>query len=242
MDMQPPRAKTNTMAFKIRLKEEQTRALQKISELGPAKLDSVHSALRSTDKSLLSTKQLKEFVANTIDRPDAEVLSNHLVSLCSLMIRMDQEAQGIVEAIDEHLSELHAAEKFSNLAEWRSISESFLRLLESPEIRRVAMALSLNYDYANLLHRAKILTDIRPIFSKTAENIEACVVSYTMRLHYSTGDGQRELSIALDHNDVESLLSQCERALTKSKTAKASMVNAGFHTEISGDDKEEGTN
>jgi len=226
------------MAIKIKLKEDQTNAIQKIAELGPEKLVQILDALRNEEvRKPLGHKQLTRFIATIIERANAELLTSQLVSLGSLIIRTNEKPQAVVEAIDEQLTEMNTSGRFPKLDQWRIVYESFLRLLESPEIRRVSMALSLNYDYANLLHRAKILTDIRPIFSESADRIEACVVSYTMRVHYSTGDGNRELSIALDYADVESLKSQCDRALKKSETAKASMQDAGIQTEISGEDK-----
>lgn len=226
------------MAIKIKLKEEQANAIQKIAELGPEKLAQILTALRDEEKKPLSPKQLTRFVAGIIDRAIAEPLTSQLVALGSLMIRTNANALAVVEAIDEQLNEMSASERFPKLAEWRLVYENVLRLLESPEIRHVSMALSLNYDYANLLHRAKILTDIRPIFTESADSIEACVVSYTMRVHYSTADGNRELSIALDHEDIESLKIQCDRALKKSETARRSMQDAGIRTEISGADNE----
>jgi hypothetical protein len=83
-----------------------------------------------------------------------------------------------------------------------------------------AKAIELSYDYANLLRRTRILTDIRPLYNDSADCIEAAVVSYTLRLRYDTADGEHELSIALDEADLRTLMAQCERAMTKAKTAR----------------------
>jgi hypothetical protein len=86
------------------------------------------------------------------------------------------------------------------------------------------MAIELVYDYANLLRRTRVLTDIRPLFNNAADQIEGAVVSYTLRLRYDSADGEHELSIALDESDIRILADQCDRALTKATTARAMLV------------------
>ncbi len=97
-------------------------------------------------------------------------------------------------------------------------------------------AIELSYDYANLLRRTKILTDIRPLFNESADEIEAAVVSYTLRLRYDSADGEHELSIALDESDIKTLAAQCERALMKSATARSLMTDTcGVSVTVSGE-------
>ena len=102
--------------------------------------------------------------------------------------------------------------------------------------RIVANALNLSYDYANLYLRARIITDIRPLFSKDAESIEGAVISYTLRLSIRSANGQNELSMAMDEADVLDLAQQCDRAFKKAHTARKIMkMQAEIPTVITGE-------
>ena len=98
--------------------------------------------------------------------------------------------------------------------------------MEHKNVRIAATALELAYDYANLLQRTRILTDVRPIYNKPADRIEGAVISFTMRLKYSNADGEHDLSIALDEEDIETLCEQCQRAIVKAMTARSLMADS----------------
>ena len=98
-------------------------------------------------------------------------------------------------------------------------------LVDDKCVRLAATAIELSYDYANLLRRTKVLTDVRPIFNDAGDGIDGAVVSFTMRLRYSNADGEHDLSIALDENDIKTLQEQCQRAILKARTASAMMVD-----------------
>ena len=87
---------------------------------------------------------------------------------------------------------------------------------------------------------ARIITDIRPIFNDDATDIDASVISYTLRLNYDNPEGNHSLSIAMDESDIEELIQQCNRAFSKAQLSKDRMRNtAGIPTIISGEQPDE---
>jgi hypothetical protein len=58
-----------------------------------------------------------------------------------------------------------------------------------------------------------------------------------LRLQYDSADGEHELSLALDEEDIAKLMRQCERALKKSSAARKLMEEkAGVPTILPGQD------
>jgi hypothetical protein len=119
----------------------------------------------------------------------------------------------------------------------QDIASAFRDVLDSKLIRMSATANELSYDYANLTRHIRILSDIRPLFNEHAESIEGAVISHTLRLQYDSADGEHELSLALDEEDIAKLMRQCERALKKSSAARKLMEEkAGVPTILPGQD------
>lgn len=119
---------------------------------------------------------------------------------------------------------------------WQEVEVEFGSLVSSPIVSLVASGIDLAYEYTNLWRNARILTDIRPMFSDDASSINGAVVSQTFRLQYEGMDGSHELNVAMDESDVRLLLDQCERALVKAQTAQNLMkMRAGIPTMIAGE-------
>lgn len=169
------------------------------------------------------------------DQSTAESVMRLCLALNGIMRHSRIDAGSVVTSI-RSVIEREAKWSAEHLAKWTSVEPFFVRLLGSCAFRVVAKAMDLSYEYANLYRRARILTDIRPLFTSNADAIEAAVISYTLRLRFDSSDGEHELSIAMDEGDVRDLIDQCERALTKAKTARDLMVQkAAVPTIVTGE-------
>jgi hypothetical protein len=155
---------------------------------------------------------------------DAEFLVRQLLSLQGLIrqtgLRSDDVLRGVRDAIERQGQECDL-----DAAAWAEVEPTVKCLVEEKSVRLAATAIELAYDYTNLVRRTKILTDIRPLFNEQADQIEGAVVSYTLRLHYNSADGEHEISIALDEADIRTLIAQCERAIKKAATARSLMAD-----------------
>ena len=114
---------------------------------------------------------------------------------------------------------LEAAGFFADPADrkvWdNTIAPALVELLDSKLFRVAAKSANLAYDYANLLRNARVITDVRPVFDDSVESIDGAVVSHVLRLKYTGIDDETSLSIVIDTTDIQRLLEECERALSK---------------------------
>ena len=145
-------------------------------------------------------------------------------------LTVDKVVTGLRSAIEQQGPDVDIS-----LAAWGKIEGTLVELIAERSVRLAATAIELAYDYANLLKRTKILTDIRPLYDVTGDEIEGAVVSYTLRLRYDSADGEHELSIALDDDDIQQLAKQCARAIHKAKAAKALMSKSEVPVAVFGE-------
>lgn len=108
------------------------------------------------------------------------------------------------------------------------------KLMGCDTLRLSAAALDLAYDFASLLMGTRILTDIRPIYDDSGDEIKGAVVSHTLRIFYDSRAGESELSLTLDLSDIEVLKAQCERALRKMKSAEQLLLKAKIPMFVTG--------
>lgn len=94
-------------------------------------------------------------------------------------------------------------------------------LLADPNLVIASKAIFLRRDYEHQFCRARILTDIRPIFGedRTLPPTAALIV-HMLQLVYHEGRSTKEIHVALDDEDLSSLKLQIERAGDKAKSLK----------------------
>jgi hypothetical protein len=213
------------MGMQLRPTPHQIADLRQIVELGAERLDDVQARLSAHAPPTLSPQGLIDVVGDVVDEKYAEPLVRQLLSLQGLVRQSGQSAGEVLEALGAAIA-IKGDESGIGLAGWKPVEGCLKSLVEHESIRIAATALDLSYDYANLLQRSKILTEVRPIFNKPADRIEGAVICFTMRLRYSSADGEHDLSIALDEDDVKNLCEQCERATAKAATTRSLMVDS----------------
>lgn len=225
------------MATQLKLHRQQIADLQVVRELGPETLRAIVKRLGQLDPAPLKPDHLLETVVDVLaDRKAAaDSVVRQSLSLHGLIrqggFSVEDVLEGIRFGIDTD-SDWTAEQKEA----WQVVEPEFRQLIASRVVRLVTTAIDLSYEYANLLRRARILTDIRPLYAEDAAAIEGAVVSNTLRLRYDSVDGDHQLSIAMDESDIKELAKQCERALQKAQTARDLMKNkANVSTIITGE-------
>lgn len=222
------------MSLQLRATRQQLADLKKIAELGVDNLVQVFEKLQGLPNPTIGPQELLAVVSALLP-DDAECLVRQLLSLQGLMRQTGRSVDEVMSGLRTAI-EREGADVGLSPTEWDRVVDILKQLVEEQSVRLSATAIELAYDYANLLRRTKILTDIRPLFSENAETIEGAVVSYTLRLHYNSADGEHELSVALDQADVQALVAQCLRALKKADTSRSLMIDkCGIGVTVSGE-------
>lgn len=222
------------MTVQLRPSKYQRLDFEKICKIGPEKLGEIADILEGLEEPPLTANRLMEAIKEKAGDVEAEPLLRQLLSLYGV-VRRNNEISDVLNGLDQGLQMLTDGGEFI-IEEWQAIRPLFERLLSSRAVRIAATAIELMYDYANIVRSTRILSDVRPVYDKEAENIESAVVSHTLRLHFQSADGDHELSLALDSNDIQDLMKQCARALKKADTAKKLMKKFSINSIISGDE------
>jgi hypothetical protein len=89
--------------------------------------------------------------------------------------------------------------------------------LEQPNpLRLIAKARDVTTDHDRAFLSARIFTDLRPIFDKNATVISASSVVHTLAIHHHQNENHKDFYVALDDNDVETMIEVLQRAKQKS--------------------------
>lgn len=225
----------------LKLQPYQLSDLAMIRGLSSAEITNIASHLEKLSPLPLKPEiLLKEFLKVLVGKEAvANAILRQSLSLCGVMRQMEIPIEDVLKGVHQGIV-ANGDWNEVEIEKWRTLEPSLQTLFSLPTVQRVAKTLDLSYEYANLLRRARIVTDIRPIFDKEAKQIEGAVISHTLRLRFDSVDGDHGLSIAMDENDIKSLLEKCQRALAKSQTARELMANrAGVATIVSGEDTDE---
>jgi len=121
------------------------------------------------------------------------------------------------------------------LDQWQRLEPSFLQLVSNRAFRLVSKTIDLAYEYPYLYRRARVLTDVRPIFNEDAKQIEGAIVTFSLRLRYDGIGGDDGISIAMDEQDLRQLFEQCHRALAKARTLEDFIKRTGLPTFVAGE-------
>jgi hypothetical protein len=202
------------MPIKVRTDSEQLGQLRHCAKIDASKLASLAINLSNLNDPPLLPNQLLKEIKKTLSDDDAESLLPPLLSMSMIARSSDSKPIEVVRAFRS------VFEPGAEQTEWDRVAASFQTLIESPAIRLVTKAMQLSYDYANLLRKAHIVTDLRPLFDDSGNSVEAAVVTNTLRVSYHSDDGAHDISLVMDLKDIRNLQEQCSRAITKAQSIR----------------------
>ncbi|WP_040432991.1 hypothetical protein [Chlorobium ferrooxidans] len=215
------------MALKIVPRVEQLSDLAVLRDLGPSVILLLVEKLSAPEVLLIKPIQLDQLLLKVFHRKtyEAKAISRLLISIYTLCRQRNLEIKILLEGLLSGIESTESGWTEKQISDWKDLQPHIERLFTINNVKSIVKALDLSYDYANLYQSAKILTDIRPIFDDSATEIQGSVISFTFRLYFDNLEGSKNISIALDVDDIKSLKATCVRALKKAKTAKKFMQN-----------------
>lgn len=111
----------------------------------------------------------------------------------------------------------------------RSFQERIETLLDVESLATTANAADVQTQYERPFHSARVLTDIRPVFSEDpTEPPTGAVLTNVLKIEYFGKTGLESVWLALDHADVKFLRDALERALDKTATLKSFLGATGL--------------
>jgi hypothetical protein len=210
------------MTPRIKLSAQQSADLRELRDCDLVVLQTVLETLKQGDKGPLNPNSLSSAILKSVsdDSHLADALIRQILSLRGLMrelaVSVDEMLQILREAI--RLGE----QQWSNdeLDRWDQRQSVLRDLLNLGIVIGTAKALELAYEHSRLLQKARIFTDVRPVFTDDATDVQGAVVSHTLRVRYSDLRVDHIVEFALDERDIRAIAKECERALKKSETIR----------------------
>jgi hypothetical protein len=218
----------------VRLARSQIDDIVSLCRLGPPQLNALADALQDT-RPTIKRDELRRVVAETITDPAAAQGARRVLSgLSTATRRFNVPSTELLESVGENLLTQKLDE--SDLRAWHESRPIIERMLSAPIIGLDAKAKDLAFDFERLYARARILTDIRPVFDDARDDIVGVDITQTLRLDYMSPvrDGATTLSIAMDTADIEQLKKCCEDALQKANKAREYMEKINLDVAMPG--------
>jgi hypothetical protein len=208
------------MAARMTLSDRQIGDLQGICRLPTTVIQSIHDFVAMAANPPLHPEQIR----NGLPQPDSQrddvtALIRMVLGLINVARHLRWTAEQVLDAAGDSVSEKCETEPAFNRTSWNERVPVLASILNNSRFQTVAKAVELSYDYMNLLQTARVITDIRPLYDDpTGEELQGLIVTYTLRLMYTSAGEPHTLSIALDDPDLDRLEEQCRRARTKART------------------------
>lgn len=216
------------MDIKITPRSDQLDQMAILRDIDVQKIKNVVLRLSSSNFYMMKPEELQDLLLEIFEgnKMQAISVSRLLISLYMLCSQRNLTADDLLQGLLLGIQSSESKWTDDELAKWENMQPVIKNLLSLEKIKTLVKALDLSYDYANLFQNAKILTDIRPVFSDDASDIYGATISFTLRLYYDSLDGSKNISIALDAKDVNNLKDTCLRAIRKAERAKRFMVDS----------------
>jgi hypothetical protein len=134
----------------------------------------------------------------------------------ALGLPVDDFADGVAESPDLSLPE-DARKRLADL---------LTQALSNNALTVTAKAWELLTENAANFRQARIITDVRPIFSDADQMPPAAIIVHTLRLTYWGADGQHAFWLAMDDSDLEDVRKAVVRAQSKSNQLRAGQATS----------------
>ena len=185
------------------------------------------STLKSAAPSLYDSDYIQKLTPtiNTLSQEVAQELIEALYNLSRMYFAYDlsvsQIAEDIADTVEQDTDGLLTPESRQLLV------ERLISLLNLDVFRLGAKANDLLFEYEHALLKAKIITDIRPVFGDdvTSSPLGAVIV-HNLKIEYQADGERKEFFVAIDTRDTQLLIDLLVRAQSKADNLKALLAVA----------------
>jgi hypothetical protein len=202
-------------SISINLAQPQVDDLQVVVQLGPARLNALADALERIKPTIRRSK-LRRIIVTAIGE-EAAAPMRVLLGMAYAIRTQKMRPADLLKALDGFLASRDWDQ--SELMRWHECSPIVERLVTAQSVILTAKARDLAEDFERALTTARILTDVRPVYSDSDDIVGAEVIQ-TLRIEFdSDSNVGATLSFGLDLEDIKDLRLACDRALKKAEEA-----------------------
>ncbi|HEY7404999.1 MAG TPA: hypothetical protein VIB39_15850 [Candidatus Angelobacter sp.] len=209
----------------LKIPQEQLPTLERIRTISSNSLQAFISALQKSPEDVPAIPELTQ--------DEAERLKNAVTELYSVRSYFDVDVPAFVADVADALQEqLHV----NRLDDFK---DRLAALLTIDSINLSVKAMSLKAEYERTFCSARILTDIRPIYSNDISGPPpAAMIVHTLRISYHDDSSRvNEIYVALDNDDVSALREILDRAELKAKSLEKFLAGTKVRLIASGESR-----
>ena len=150
----------------------------------------------------------------------AERLSDVLWNICRLSVVSDDDVSSVISGLGTWVCD----EGGLSADIWRAAEKKLLFLSDTPSLYVAVKAAELRSAVGKELSSVKLITDLRPVFTRQISDGPAgFVLMHTLQLLLSDVQGGEELYFGITDNILDDLAAQVDRAMTKRQALRNSL-------------------
>ncbi|MBI1946382.1 MAG: hypothetical protein HYS27_11830 [Deltaproteobacteria bacterium] len=208
--------------------------LQRLLALDRAARSAFVSALQTAR----ATTDLDAFVAS-IPTDAFAATAEDIAPLASLYLGRDRSGTSAADYAVSIVEALKRAEMQPTGGDWDALTADLVKVLEAHDsLGLTAKGWELSEEHDRVFCNARIMTDLRPIFTlKTDKKIRGAVITHTMRITFHDEDSRStsDVLVGMRASDLVKLRSAIERAIEKEAVLRDAVSNT--ITIVGGDDR-----
>ena len=187
-------------------------ALERIAALDDPDIESIQQALASAAPAL-NIQSIIEHVKGSLSKaiPDIESIIQTLSSMNNARASTDIPVEQFVRDIIPPRMVAREEKAFDRAAFERKL----ISLLSVESLILSAKASDVQHEYERLFISARIMTDVRTVFSQAGTEAVGTMIVHNLTIRYSQEGEFKELFIAMDDADIAKLRKVLDRADTK---------------------------
>jgi len=214
---------------KLNIPEKYRQGIFKLSRLDDRTIKEIRAALGTL---IAASGEPSKAAVNAVssisetNKADFIQIAESLVALSYVKAGADVSMRSFVEDISDAMENLEQSEFRVPASQKEKFKETLTTLLGADEFALASKVHDLQTDDERTFCRARILTDLRPVFGSRVEDApQGFVITHLLKLGFHSASERKhdEFYIALDADDLKTLRGVIDRAETKSKTLRASM-------------------
>jgi hypothetical protein len=218
---------------KINIPEPHQIALVKISSLDDDSMSELSTAIERT-KVTLTPLELADKLAENVTHIPKDDLEQILWAVIAMHWARDRENVPLSEFAEEVCRSLDETkvDALKLKPERRDIFKQRITRLLAPSssLAITARAVDVLTEHERIFTSARIITDIRSVFSDPSEKPSAAFIVHMLNIHYRQGREKKEFFVALDSDDIAKLKEVLDRAEKKAKSLATLLDASGIHT------------
>ena len=190
------------------------------------------NGLKDARPHLTSADYLTRLIPNTtvVTREEASAIVDAAFSMSTTYVVNDVPIEQFVQDVADALERGLVKDIAITDGTRQPLVERLSTLLNLNVFRVGVKATSVLNEQQHTLSRARILTDIRPIFGDNVADAPVGVtLVHTLKIKYREGEEIKEFFVAMDTRDVQLLMDVLERAKTKGEGLKALLSAAAIN-------------